>query len=236
VASSHQTVLFVPGFMQHADSWLTVARTVSDSREVTILDFETWTWEERLAELREAATAGSVLVGYSMGGRLVLHAALADPGRYSALVLLGAHPGIEDAGARTARREADEQLATWIEGQSMDAVVDRWEGQPVFASQSRVLRDLQREGRLDHDPALLARLLRSGGQGAVEPVWDRLGELTMPVLVLAGALDEPYVVAGARLAAALPNGKAATVMGAGHAAHLEEPAATAAAILSFRMP
>lgn len=215
--------------MQHADSWLTVAVTVSDSYEVLVLDFETWTWEERLAEV--AAAPGSVLVGYSMGGRLALHAALRDPGRYRALVLLGAHAGLEDG--REERRAADEELAAWIESHTIEEVVDRWESNPVFASQSRGLRELQREGRLRHDPPDLARLLRTGGQGAVEPVWARLPELTMPVLCLAGSLDRTYAEAARQMAAALPAGRAAEIPGAGHAAHLEEPAATAGAITAF---
>lgn len=224
-------VMFLPGFMQHADSWLTVAGTVSDRCEVTVLEFETWTWEERLAEVARAAAPGTALVGYSMGGRLALHAALRDPARYAALVLLGAHAGIE--AGRDARRAADEELASWMEERAIDEVVARWEGNPVFATQSEGLRELQREDRLRHDPRDLARLLRSGGQGAVAPVWDRLGALAMPVLALAGALDTPYAKAAERLAAAVPDGRMATIPGAGHAAHLEEPHATAEAIAAF---
>ena len=231
MADSRPPVLFLPGFMQHADSWLTVAGTVSDGREVTILDFESWTWDERVAEVAAAAAPGTVLVGYSMGGRLALHAALAEPARYRALVLLGAHAGMESG--REERRAADEELAAWIEAHPIAEVVGRWEANPVFASQSPGLRDLQREGRLDHEPALLARLLRSGGQGAVEPVWHRLGELTMPLLALAGALDTAYAEAARRLAAAVPDGRAEEIPGAGHAAHLESPVETAAALRRF---
>ena len=222
-------VLFLPGFMQHDDSWLTVARTVSDRHEVAILDFETWTWDERLAEI--AAAPGDVLVGYSMGGRLALHAALREPGRYAALVLLGANAGLETG--REERAAADEGLAGWIEQHPIDDVVARWEGNPVFATQTAGLRELQREGRLRHEPTELARLLRSGGQGTVEPVWDRLGELTMPVLALAGSLDTTYVAAAERMASLLPNARAEQIAGAGHAAHLEDPRATAAAISTF---
>ena len=62
------------------------------------------------------------------------------------------------------------------------------------------------------------------------PLWDRLGELAMPVVVLAGERDEKYVGLAERLAAALPTPHVAIVPGAGHALPLEAPAAVAAAI------
>lgn len=225
------TVLFLPGFMQRADSWLTVAGTVSQRWRTTVLEFETWTWEERLVEVAEAAPDGAALVGYSMGGRLALHAALRWPERYAALVLLGAHAGLTER--RAERRAADEELAAWIETHPIEDVVARWEGNPVFGTQSAGLRELQRAARLDHDPRLLARLLRSGGQGAVEPVWNRLPELPIPVLACAGALDTVYAEAAELLATLLVRGEAATIPGAGHAAHLEEPRATSELVGRF---
>jgi pimeloyl-ACP methyl ester carboxylesterase len=103
----------------------------------------------------------------------------------------------------------------------------------VFASQSRALVDAQRAGRLDHEPAALARLLRSAGQGALDPIWDRLGSLAMPVLALAGENDSTYVAASRRVASLVPRGRSGAIAGAGHAAHLEAPDAVAAAILAF---
>src|SRR4051794_29917641 len=91
-------VVFLPGFMQHADAWAPVAAAVGERYPSKAVDFATWTFEDRLAEIREAASIGDVLVGYSMGGRLALHAALRDPERYAGLALVGVSPGIEDAG------------------------------------------------------------------------------------------------------------------------------------------
>jgi 2-succinyl-6-hydroxy-2,4-cyclohexadiene-1-carboxylate synthase len=226
-------VLFLPGFMQRADAWLTVAGAVSERYPSLVLDFETWTFEERLAEIREAAAPGTVLAGYSMGGRLALQAAVLDPGRYGALVLIGATAGIDDPEERLLRAADDKQLADWIEAQRVEDVVARWEGNPVFASQSPGLVELQRPGRLAHDPRELATLLRSAGQGALAPVWDRLGDLRMPILAIAGEHDERYAHAAARIAAAAPAATALLVPGAGHAAHLERPREVAEALGQF---
>jgi 2-succinyl-6-hydroxy-2,4-cyclohexadiene-1-carboxylate synthase len=213
------TVTFVPGFMQRAEAWRPVAEPLSQRYRVRSLDFATWTFEERLGEV----PAGGALVGYSMGGRLALHAALRNPGRTAALALVGASPGIEDPDEREARRRADEELAAWIEQHTIEEVVDRWEAQPVFATQSDRLRAQQRPGRLSHDPRQLATLLRSAGQGALEPVWDRLPELACPVLLIAGELDDRYAEAAQRMAGRLPDARVRLVPGAGHAPHLEAP-------------
>jgi 2-succinyl-6-hydroxy-2,4-cyclohexadiene-1-carboxylate synthase len=224
-------VVFVPGFMQRGEAWAPVAGIVSESYTTLCVDFAANTLAGRLDELRAAAPPGAVAVGYSMGGRLALQLAAREPERFGALVTVGAAAGIEDPGERRARREADEALATWIEGQPIEAVVERWESQPVFAGQSPELVEAQRAGRRSHRPGELAELLRSAGQGAAEPVWERIGSLPMPLLAIAGERDERYAAAARRLAELAPRGRCELVPGAGHAAHLERPDAVAELIL-----
>ena len=214
------TVTFVPGFMQRGEAWQPVAGALAERYRVKCLDFATWTFEERVAEV---PTDGAV-VGYSMGGRIALHAALRTPAGLDTLVLIGVSAGVED---RAERRRRDEELAAWIEQRSIEEVVERWESQPVFASQSQELRERQRLGRLSHDPRMLAQLLRSAGQGATEPVWDRLPTLRCPVLLIAGEDDHRYVAAAHRMADRLPDGRVCVVPGAGHAPQLEQPALVA---------
>jgi 2-succinyl-6-hydroxy-2,4-cyclohexadiene-1-carboxylate synthase len=224
-------VVFLPGFMQHADSWSPIAAAVGERYPVRVLDFSTWTFEERLREIRVASGPDSVVVGYSMGGRLALHAALRS--LFAGLVVVGASAGIEDADERRRRRAADSELADWIERHSIEEVVARWERNPVFYSQSSALVEAQRPGRLDHDPAALARLLRSAGQGALEPVWDRLASLQIPVLALAGENDGTYWTAARRIGSLVAQGRVAAIPGAGHAAHLEAPDLVADVIAAF---
>lgn len=91
----------------------------------------------------------------------------------------------------------------------------------------------QRADRLAQDPACLAELLRSAGQGMLEPIWPRLAELDTPLLALAGERDPRYRSAAERIATLAPRAQALAIPGAGHAAHLEQPAAVAAALLDF---
>ena len=223
--------MFVPGFMQRGDAWAPVAGRVAERYPTLCLDFETHTLGGRLDELRAAAPPGSAVVGYSMGGRLALQLAAREPERFAVLVTVGSSAGIEDPSEREQRLAADLELAAWMESATIEDVVARWESHPVFAGQRPELVQAQHPGRLSHDPADLAKLLRSAGQGAVEPVWDRIASLPMPLLAIAGERDERYAAAARRLAALAPRGSARLVPGAGHAAHLERPDAVAGLVL-----
>lgn len=226
-------VAFLPGFAQRADAWASVADRVGQKYRSLPIDFSTWTFDGRMREIADRVDDGDVVVGYSMGGRLALKAALRRPGKFGALVLVGTSAGIEDADERAERRTADDELADWIEHHSIEEFAERWERQPVFASQPPDLVSAQRAGRLSHDPARLAQLLRSAGQGMFEPVWHELERIDCPVLAVAGELDTKYADASFRIAERVKHGRARLLAGAGHAPQLERPDEFADVLLDF---
>lgn len=215
-------MLFIPGFMQRADAWRPVAELLRERYPSVLLDHSENSFEGRLAEIR-AAGGGRLLVGYSLGGRLALRAALRDPAHYLGVVTVGATAGIDEPSLRSVRAEADERLAAWIEAAPIEDVVGVWERQPLFADQSEKLIEEQRPGRLAQRPEDLAMLLRTAGQGVLEPVWHELVYFELPLLSIAGSRDEGYVRAAKRIADTAPHGRAEIVEGAGHAAHLQRP-------------
>ena len=222
-------ILLVPGFMQRGDAWAPLLDRLPEARA---LDHTTHDYEGRLAEIAEAGE-GALLCGYSLGGRLALRAALRDGSRYRGVITIGASAGIEEPAARAARAEADDRLAGWMETMPIEEIVAVWERQPLFADQGDDLVEAQREGRLTHSPRELALLLRTAGQGTLDPVWFGLETLAPPLLAIAGARDEAYAAAAERMAATAPRGRFALVEHAGHAAHLQRPDAVAALISGF---
>jgi len=225
-------VLFVPGFMQPGHAWSPVAERLPERYPSDFLDHREHTFEGRLAEIAELGE-GAVIAGYSLGGRLALHAALREPGRYRALVTVGADAGIDSPGTRSARSEADERLAAWMETAAIEEIVAIWERQPLFADQADAVIDAQRPGRLAQDPRSLASLLRSAGQGTLGSVWPLLDRLDLPLLALAGALDDRYARSARRLASEAPRAQVRLVENAGHAAHLQRPDAVAELLAEF---
>jgi 2-succinyl-6-hydroxy-2,4-cyclohexadiene-1-carboxylate synthase len=176
------------------------------------------------------------LLGYSMGGRLALHVALAAPDRIRALVLESVSPGIPDSADRVARREADENLALVLERDGLETFVDHWERQSLFASQARLpaaTRDELRRQRLRNNPIGLAYSLRGAGVGVQEPLWKQLWAIHQPTLIITGADDARYRQIGREMAEALPAASFVVVPNAGHAVHLEQPAAFEQEILHF---
>jgi 2-succinyl-6-hydroxy-2,4-cyclohexadiene-1-carboxylate synthase len=170
------------------------------------------------------------LGGYSMGGRLALHAAFALAPRVRRLVLIGASPGIAETTERDVRREADERLADEIESSTIEAVALRWAQTPVLADQPAEIRAVVDADRRRNTPAGLAAALRALGTGALPSLWDRLSQLQVPVELIVGERDQKFRATAERMAAALPAAHLSVVAGAGHAVHLEDPAAVAAII------
>ena len=192
--------------------------------------------EDLLALLDRLGIPLTAVLGYSMGGRVALRLALEAPERLWALILESASPGIEDPIERQQRLRSDAALAERVEREGIEAFVDYWETLPLFASQARLpltVRQQLRRQRLANKPVGLAYSLRGMGAGVQEPVLNHLNGLRMPVLLLAGALDERYCALARRMAAALPCARLEVVPNAGHAVHLEQPAAFATAVREF---
>lgn len=187
-------------------------------------------WADTVSAL--GATGGRAdYVGYSMGGRISLALAVDRPDLVRRLVLIGASPGIADPAARAARRDRDEELAGEIEGHGVDRFVTSWLAQPMFAGLAPEVR-FEAERR-QQDPARLAAMLRSTGTGAQPPLWERLGAVACPALLVVGARDAKFGAIARAMAEQLVSARIEVVPDAGHAAHLEQPAVTASLVADF---
>jgi 2-succinyl-6-hydroxy-2,4-cyclohexadiene-1-carboxylate synthase len=235
------TVVLLHGFAGTGRAWDPVVAQLDHERYTalapdlrghgTARDARPISFEACVQDILAAAPERFTLCGYSMGGRIALHVALAAPERIEHLVLVATTAGIDDAPDRAARRAADERLATFAASATIEQFADRWAAQPLFAGTPPDAAAIWREDLLRNDPRALAAVLRGLGAGVMAPLWDRLPELTMPATVLAGERDARYVeIARERLVKGLPHADLVIVAGSGHGLPREAPEAIAAAI------
>ncbi len=80
----------------------------------------------------EAAARGrpTLLIGYSLGGRLALHALAEASSPWAAGLVLSAHPGLEDA---TERRAWERRWASRFRSEPWESLLPAWNALPVFA-------------------------------------------------------------------------------------------------------
>jgi 2-succinyl-6-hydroxy-2,4-cyclohexadiene-1-carboxylate synthase len=184
-----------------------------------------------VADVLAAAPDTFTLCGYSMGGRIAQLVALAAPERVTRLVLVATSAGIEDPEVRAERITADRALADAIEDMTPEAFADRWQAQPIFAGTPPEAAAFWRADLLRSAPRGLAEAMREIGGGAMEPFWDRLPELTMPVTIVAGGRDTKFARwATDKYPTLIPHAEVHILDDIGHGIPREAPAELAAII------
>jgi 2-succinyl-6-hydroxy-2,4-cyclohexadiene-1-carboxylate synthase len=234
-----ERLVLAHGFTQNLGCWGPFGHDLAADHEVLAVDLPGHGATDPAHDDADVPTAGRLLaeaageavyIGYSLGGRIALHAALARPDQVLALVLIGATAGIDDPSARLVRRQDDDALAGQLLDLGLPAFLQRWLANPLFAELPPAAAAVER--RLANRPEGLAASLRHAGTGTQEPVWDQLGRLEMPVLLLVGDDDAKFTSEGQRLVNALPRATLRSLPGT-HAVHLGQPTAAAAAIRRF---
>ena len=218
-------IALIPGFSQPASAWRPVidalpAPIAHESLALEVpdgLDFAV------TADALGTLAGPAIYVGYSMGGRLALRLAVDRPDLVRALVLVSAAPGFDDSEVRAARAEQDRVRAEQIHTLGVRAFLEDWLTQPLFATLPR--DDAMIDARATTmDATRLAHQMTALGQGAMDPLGERLPELTMPTTVVVGRADTRYVEIGRAMAARIPRAALIELDG-GHALPLEQPAA-----------
>mgnify|MGYP001221495702 FL=1 len=176
------------------------------------------------------------VLGYSMGGRTALSFAMYYPQFVQTLILESASPGLKTEVERMSRTERDNTLANRIEDKGVESFVDYWEEIPLFATQKQLSKDVQeaiRKERLRQNEKGLADSLRFMGTGKQPSWWDKLAEVHIPVLLIAGEADEKFVQMNKEMNKLFPNSELKIVERAGHTVHVEQPEKFVTIVMEF---
>ncbi len=153
-----------------------------------------------------------ILIGYSMGGRLALHALL-EAGLWDAAVIISANPGLQDPQEAAQRRSQDAQWATRALTESWSDFLAAWNAQPILGG---ALRDEREDKKLIQRRREIARSFVDWSLGNQESLWDSLTEIKIPVLWIAGETDPKFSAIAQEAAAKSPNFSLAIGPAAGH--------------------
>lgn len=200
------------------------------SQPFTTQSMSQWA-DEFVQRVKHTGDDDHALVGYSMGGRLALHALLAAPEVFSRAVIVSAGLGMEDTSVRNERAASDEQWARRFEQEEWSAVNDAWNSQGVFRNSMAASRQ-----ESDFNRAALALALRRWSPAADEPLAARLPSIRASVLWIVGDRDGKYVEEGRRAVRLIPRAEMMMMPGAGHRVMLDQPERFNRAVKKFLLP
>ncbi|MBL8091638.1 MAG: alpha/beta hydrolase [Anaerolineales bacterium] len=168
-----------------------------------------------------------IIMGCSMGGGLAMDFALSYPSRVKALIMVGSGPsGLEldvpsldkFAEAEKAYEAGNFDLLAEIETQIWFDGIGRTP-QQVNPAMRKLAYEMNRNA-LAHEAKKLGKRLPN----TEHPAFDRLADLNIPVLVIVGVHDTPYILAAADyMAEKIPSVQKFIIEDAAHLPNMDHP-------------
>jgi 2-succinyl-6-hydroxy-2,4-cyclohexadiene-1-carboxylate synthase len=249
---SKKTVLFLHGFMGSTNDWANVVQKIDKRFNKIAIDLighgkssspssvNYYTAESLVNQIDEVINylrlKETILCGYSMGGRVALNFTLAKPDLVKGLILESASAGFKIGKERDGRKKSDEDLATYIENNSIEDFVTSWLDQELFGTLRRFSNEKlkrMKEERAKNSKTGLANCLRGFGTGVMPYLGSELAKLKIPVFLITGGLDDKFTQINLNLKKSFPSAKHKIISTAGHNTHLEEPKKFIEAVNSF---
>ena len=152
------------------------------------------------------------LIGYSLGGRLALHALIDQPNLWDAAVIVSAHPGMPSGTEKRERRKKDLVWAKRFLSDPWEPLMNDWNSQTVFS------RDTFRFPRKEEDYSrkTLASVLEGWSLANQEDLRGKIQALSVPILWIAGEFDKKFASIACSIKFSHPKSKVWIASEAGH--------------------
>jgi 2-succinyl-6-hydroxy-2,4-cyclohexadiene-1-carboxylate synthase len=177
-----------------------------------------WDWAKQFNQVMLSHPERNILMGYSLGGRLALHALIQNPSLWRAGIIISAHPGLQNPEEKQKRLIQDREWANRFKTEDWQVLMKEWNNQAVLASGcfkfDRLEADYSREN--------LASFLEKGSVGYQDDLRVKIGQLPMPILWIVGQQDRKYQTLAQSLTFSHSQSKLLIFSEAGHRAPWEK--------------
>ena len=151
-------------------------------------------------------------MGYSLGGRLALHALIDQPKLWKGAIIVSAHPGLISSKEREERLKQDKVWAERFFFEEWGSLIASWNSRSAFSADS--FHFIRKES--DYQRKLLAQQIVSFSLGHQEDLRQKIAQLFLPLLWITGAEDLPYSKVATEVSFKHPLSRRSSIPHAGH--------------------
>lgn len=200
-----------------SDVNFSAASLLSDLKNITG-DLGFTSWAKYKNEYISKNQRKKILVGYSLGGRILMHLDLSS---VDGVILIGSHPGLCEG--RDVRLAQDQKWIAKADKISQEQWLQQWNGQPVFN------KDQVRPSRsfLDDEFRAWLKIMDHFSLGRQKPIYSRLREYKDKIFWICGEEDSKFMALKERMEEELGASHIFTIPQAGHGVIFDNPQAVA---------
>jgi len=198
------------GFLGEASDWDFLEKALPYPLfDDPVLPF--WDWAQQFNQKMLKLAPPRTLLGYSLGGRLALHALIDNPSQWDRAVIVSANPGI-------VHDQKDENWPERFIREPWEQLMEAWNRQPLFLSGKTVKREEKHFSRKQ-----LSRILSEWSMTKQENLLPQIAALPLPILWVSGENDQKYRRIANEVALSHPRSKKAVVPNAAHRVPWDNP-------------
>ena len=214
------------GNLQQPNVWDNFSQ-ISQALQINVINLwntsadSCWAWADAFCKTVRDADKDSkhYLLGYSLGGRLAMHALIQAPELWSKAIIVSADPGTADEQIRARCLQRDRIWANRFLTEPWTELLAKWDALPVFCG--RPCPTARRED--DFDRHQIARLFEVYSKGNMDDLTTHLHSLRVPITYVTGIDDKRYCQLGQTLSSQCPSLTHTVVKNAGHRVPWEQP-------------
>jgi 2-succinyl-6-hydroxy-2,4-cyclohexadiene-1-carboxylate synthase len=150
-----------------------------------------WKWAENFNKeiVKKKSDELRILLGYSLGGRLSMHALLQNPSLWDAAILVSCDPGMNCDIEKANKSVSDEQWSARFKSDPWETLMKDWNSQKVFCNSTFTF--IRNENNCSRN--LLSETTIHWSTAKQEDLQPKLNKLSIPLFWIAGKEDQKYV-------------------------------------------